>query len=118
MNANTNHKTPSGVRQRFGQCVGWILRKECQLLMRKGLSASFAKKIVVVINLFILISLLFILFPMWMALVTLIISAFLLAGVDIDLPKPSEPEWRIGIDGYGLYRNDIRIDGGSIDDEE
>lgn len=61
-------------------------------------------KLIVVINLFILISLLFILFPMWMSLVVFIIGTLLLAGV-----------W---IDCYTLYRNDIRIDGGSIEDKE
>lgn len=115
---HVNKKTQQGFRKSLGHVVSLILRKECQFLMRKGLSVSFAKKLAIFINLFILISLLFILFPMWMGLVTLIIGALLLAGVDIDLPKPSEPEWRTGIDGYGLYRNDIRIDGGSIDDEE
>jgi len=83
-----------------------------------GVSIAFAKKIAVVINLFILVSLLFILFPMWIVFVALICGSLLLAGIDIDLPKPQEPKWRMGSDGYGLYRNDIRIDGGSIDDEE
>ena len=110
MKTNTNRKAPQSVRGRLRQSVGWILRKECQFLIRKGLSASFAKKLTVVINLFILISLLFILFPMWMGLVTLIIGALLLAGVDIDVITEDEPEWKNGISGYGLYRGNIRID--------
>ena len=28
-----------------------------------------------------------------------------------------EPQWRNGLDGYGLYRGEVRIDGGSADDE-
>jgi hypothetical protein len=103
---NTNHKAPQGVLGRLRQSVGWILRKECQFLIRKGLSTSFAKKLTVVINLFILISLLFILFPMWMGLVTLIIGALLLAGVDIDVSPPPQEEWRMGPSGWGLYKGD------------
>jgi hypothetical protein len=115
---NTNHKAPQGVLGRLRQSVGWILRKECQFLIRKGLSASFAKKLTVVINLFILISLLFILFPMWMAFVTLICGALLLAGIDIDIKPPKTPELRNGWDGFGYYNeHDFRLDG-SADDEE
>lgn len=110
MKTNTKRKAQEGVRGRLGQCIGWILRKECQFFIRKGLSVSFAKKLTVVINLFILISLLFILFPMWMGLVTLIIGGLLLAGVDIDVITDDEPEWKNGISGYGLYRGDVRID--------
>lgn len=119
MKTNTNRKAPQSVRGRLRQSVGWILRKECQFLIRKGLSASFAKKLTVVINLFILISLLFILFPMWMGLVTLIIGALLLAGVDIDVSPPPQEEWRMGWNGYGLYDNqfDMRIDGGDMNDD-
>lgn len=118
MKTNTNRKAPQSVRGRLRQSVGWILRKECQFLIRKGLSASFAKKLTVVINLFILISLLFILFPMWMGLVTLIIGALLLAGLDIDIKPPKTPELRNGWDGFGYYNeHDFRLDG-SADDEE
>lgn len=104
--SKTQHQSPQGFRQSLGQCVGWILRKECQFFIRKGLSVSFAKKLVIVLNLFILISLLFILFPMWMGLVTLIIGALLLAGVDIDVSPPPQEEWRMGPSGWGLYKGD------------
>ena len=107
---HVNKKTRQGFRKSLGHVVSLILRKECQFLIRKGLSVSFAKKLAIFINLFILISLLFILFPMWMGLVTLIIGALLLAGVDIDVITEDEPEWKNGISGYGLYRGDIRID--------
>lgn len=116
--SNTQQKSRVGFRQSLGRVIAFVLRKECQFLIRKGLSTSFAKKLAIVINLFILISLLFILFPMWMGLVTLIIGALLLAGVDIDIKPPKTPELRNGWDGFGYYNeHDFRLDG-SADDEE
>ena len=47
-----------------------------------------------------------------------VIAAWMVRNVDADESSDDdEPQWRNGLDGYGLYRGEVRIDGGSADDE-
>jgi len=47
-----------------------------------------------------------------------LIAAWMVRNVDADESSDDdEPQWRNGLDGYGLYRGEVRIDGGSADDE-
>ena len=46
------------------------------------------------------------------------IAAWMVRNADADESSDDdEPQWRNGLDGYGLYRGEVRIDGGSADDE-
>ena len=56
----------------------------------------------------------------WLALLLAfaVIAAWMVRNVDADESSDDdEPQWRNGLDGYGLYRGEVRIDGGSADDE-
>ena len=56
----------------------------------------------------------------WLALLLAFagIAAWMVRNVDADESSDDdEPQWRNGLDGYGLYRGEVRIDGGSADDE-
>lgn len=56
----------------------------------------------------------------WLALLLafVLIAAWMVRNVDADESSDDdEPQWRNGLDGYGLYRGEVRIDGGSADDD-
>jgi len=83
-------------------------RNACGWLVAQGLPAGLAKTILWVVKLAVLGVLLYSAF--WLAL--------LLVFADADESSDDdEPQWRNGLDGYGLYRGEVRIDGGSADDE-
>lgn len=118
------HKLLHALGYGLGQPLAWVLRKQHRLadrLVAKGLPHRLVKLALLTLNLFVLTTLLFAMIPMWMVFIVLIITAIACSGVDIDFAPPYQhQEWRSGWDGYGLYNNDfdVRIDGGSIEDEE
>lgn len=102
----------------LGTPLAWVLRKQLGIvswLVSKGWSRGVAKLTVKALNIFIFTVLLFIIFPGWMGLLALFVIVITVTGIEIDPPKGLE--WRDGIDGWGLYDNDIRIDGGSSNND-
>ncbi|ATN36786.1 hypothetical protein ACO34A_23680 (plasmid) [Rhizobium sp. ACO-34A] len=53
-------------------------------------------------------SLLYIAF--WLAMLVVFAIAVVLVAPNIDWDDDQQPEWRMGLAGYGLYRGEIRID--------
>jgi hypothetical protein len=93
-------------------------RKACGWLVAQGLPAGLAKTILWVVKLAVLGVLLY--FAFWLALLLAFaaIAAWMVRNADADESSDDdEPQWRNGLDGYGLYRGEVRIDGGSADDE-
>ena len=93
-------------------------RNACGWLVAQGLPAGLAKTILWVVKLAVLGALLYSAF--WLALLLAFagIAAWMVRNVDADESSDDdEPQWRNGLDGYGLYRGEVRIDGGSADDE-
>lgn len=86
--------------------------------MTRGVPASAATAVLWIVKLAVLGVLLYSAF--WLALLLAFagIAAWMVRNVDADESSDDdEPQWRNGLDGYGLYRGEVRIDGGSADDE-
>lgn len=116
------HTLLRGLDYCLGQPLAWVLRQQNRLadgLVAKGLPCRLVTLALLVLNLFVLTSLLFAIIPMWMLFIVLILATTVYSGVDIDFTPPQKEEWRMGIDGYGLYDNqlDLRIDGGNANDD-
>lgn len=107
--------------ERFGRRIGgmWrgFVRREHQVahwLVACGLSAGAATALLWVVKLALLGVLLYTMF--WLAL--LLVFALVAASIaGRKLSYKEEPEWRMGLSGYGLYRGDTRIDPGNPDDD-
>lgn len=114
----TAHRT---FAERAGRSLGRAARTFVRIDRRAqiwlaawGLKPSAARTLSFAVKLVVIGSSLYIAF--WLAvLIALVLMAThtaQLTGDDID-----KAEWRNGWDGYGLYREGVRIDCGSIDDE-
>lgn len=107
--------------ERFGRRIGgmWrgFVRRERQVtgwLVARGLSAGAATALLWGVKLVVLGVLLYATF--WLAL--LLVFALVAASIaGRELSDEEEPEWRMGLSGYGLYRGDTRIDPGNPDDD-
>ncbi|EPZ6036724.1 DUF3742 family protein [Pseudomonas aeruginosa] len=116
-----NTKARISNAERFGRRIGgmWrgFVRCEHQAagwLVAHGLSAGAAKALLWVVKLVVLGVLLYVAF--WLAL--LLVSALVAASIaGRKVSDEEEPEWRMGLSGYGLYRGDTRIDPGNPDDD-
>ncbi|NWE92410.1 DUF3742 family protein [Pseudomonas reactans] len=107
--------------ERFGQMLGRMrrgyLRQERKVngwFVERGVPAGGATALLWIVKLVVLGVLLYVAFWLALVLVFAVVAASAVGG------KPSgedEPEWRIGLSGYGLYRGDTRIDPGSPDDD-
>ncbi|MBK3848981.1 DUF3742 family protein [Stutzerimonas xanthomarina] len=106
--------------ERLGQVFGrmWrgCLRQERKMngwLVEHGLPAGGATTLLWITKLVVLGVLLYVAF--WMVLVLLfsVVAASVVGG---NSSNEDEPEWRIGLSGYGLYRGDTRVDPGSPDE--
>lgn len=116
-----NHRKGYATGKLLSKLLNGLLRLQVPVvnwLTGKGLSVSFAKRLLTALNLFLIVGLLFFILPTWIMLIVAFFAIAAYAGIDIDIPPPKEPEWRSGWDGYGLY-NDVgwRLDGSSEDDE-
>ena len=107
--------------ERLGQMLGrmWraCLRQERKgngWLVAQGLPVGVAKAVLLVIKLVALGALLYVAFWLALLLVFAAVVAWVAGGKSSD---EDEPEWRMGLSGYGLYRGDTRIDPGSPDDD-
>lgn len=105
----------------LGQALGrmWRVyvrqeRKVISWLVAQGLPAGVAKASLLAIKLVALGVLLYVAFWLALLLVFAVVAAFVAGGKSSD---EDEPEWRMGLSGYGLYRGDTRIDPGSPDDD-
>lgn len=122
MTTNTHNGSWS---HRLGRGAGraWrgYLRREQRVagwLVTRGVPAGAATAVLWVVKLAVLGALLYSAF--WLALLLAFagIAAWMVRNVDADESSDDdEPQWRNGLDGYGLYRGEVRIDGGSADDE-
>ncbi len=92
--------------------------RACGWLVAQGLPAGLAKTILWVVKLAVLGVLLYSAFWLTLPLAFVILAAWVVRNADADESSDDdEPQWRNGLDGYGLYRGEVRIDGGSADDE-
>ena len=99
-----------GYLRREQRVAGW--------LVTRGVPASVATAVLWIVKPAVLGVLLYSAF--WLALLLAVagIAAWMVRNVDADESSDDdEPKWRNGLDGYGLYRGEVRIDGGSADDE-
>lgn len=108
---------------RIGRTVGrtWragerLDRKVCVWLVAQGLGTGLAKGILWVVKLAVFAILLYAAFWVALLLVFAVIGAWVARNGGLDEDN-QEPQWRMGLSGYGLYRGDIRIDPGNQDDE-
>ena len=122
MTTNTHNGSWS---HRLGRGAGraWrgYLRREQRVagwLVTRGVPASAATAVLWVVKLAVLGVLLYTAFWLALLLAFAAIAAWMVRNADADESSDDdEPQWRNGLDGYGLYRGEVRIDGGSADDE-
>ncbi|MDM9652397.1 DUF3742 family protein [Stutzerimonas stutzeri] len=107
--------------ERTGRTLGrmWraYLRQERKVsgwVVAQGMPTSLAKAMLVVVKLVVLGALLYVAFWLTLLLVFAAVVVWVVGGKSSD---EDEPEWRMGLSGYGLYRGDTRIDPGSPDDD-
>ncbi|SUD31445.1 Protein of uncharacterised function (DUF3742) [Pseudomonas fluorescens] len=108
---------------RFGQGMGraWraYVRRERQAvgwLDAHGVPVSIAKMLLWLVKLVLFGILLYVAFWLTLLLILAIAGAWAIRNTDTR-GNDEEPEWRIGLSGYGLYRGDVRIDPGTPDDD-
>lgn len=100
----------SGYAHREQQACGW--------LVAQGLPAVLAKALLWIVKLGVLALLFYGAFWLALLLIFAIAAALMASNADVDESNDDDdPQWRNGLDGYGLYRGEIRIDGGSADDD-
>ena len=106
--------------ERLGQILGrmWrgCLRQERKMngwLVAHGLTAGGAIALLWITKLVVLGLLLYAAFWMVLVLLFAVVAASVVGG---NSSNEDEPEWRMGLSGYGLYRGDTRVDPGSADD--
>ncbi len=86
--------------------------------MTRGVPAGAATAVLWIVKLAVLGMLLYTVSWLVLLLAFAVIAAWMVRNVDADESSDDdEPQWRNGLDGYGLYRGEVRIDGGSADDE-
>lgn len=99
-----------GYLRREQRVAGW--------LVTRGVPAGAATAVLWIVKLAVLGVLLYSAFWLALLLAFAVIAAWMVRNVDADESSDDdEPQWRNGLDGYGLYRGEVRIDGGSADDE-
>ncbi|WP_175927473.1 DUF3742 family protein [Burkholderia cepacia] len=110
--------------QRAGQIAGraWrgYARREQQLigaLTAQGMPARLASTALWVVKLAVLGLLLYLAFWLTLLFAFAVVAAWVARNTDWDYYDDDKPEWRTGAAGFGLYRGEVRIDGGSVDDD-
>lgn len=106
--------------ERLGHMLGrgWrtYVRQEQKVngwLVAHGVPAGIAKAALLALKLIVFGVLLYTVFWPALLLVCVVAAAPVVGGKSSD---EDEPEWRMGLSGYGLYRGETRIDPGSLDD--
>lgn len=112
--------------ERVGRTLGRLWRRLMHLdrkvdgwLVAQGLAPRVAKAVLIVIKLAALCLVLYAAF--WLALIAVfaVIAAWIARNTDEDDERASEPEWRYGPAGYGLYTsNEQRIDPHDSENEQ
>lgn len=97
-----------GYQHRERRAVDWLIAQ--------GMPKSAATTLLWLIKLVVLGVLLYVAF--WFALVLAFAVACAWVIRNGTIQEEPEPEWRIGLSGYGLYRGDVRIDPESPDDDD
>lgn len=110
--------------ERAGRVAGraWrgFARWEQQLirvLTAQGLSPRVARIALWVVKLVVFGALLYLAFWLTLLLAFAIVGAWTARYTDWNHDEDDQPKWRVGPGGFGLYRGEMRIDGGSEDDE-
>ncbi|HRJ79393.1 MAG TPA: DUF3742 family protein [Planctomycetota bacterium] len=105
--------------ERAGRALGQMWRAGTRLerkayawLVARGL----AKGALWAVKLAVLAILLYAAFWVALLLVFAVVAAWVARNGGLD-EDDQEPEWRMGLSGYGLYRGDTRIDPGGPDDD-
>lgn len=83
--------------------------------MAHGWSHDIAKAALIVVKLATLGMLLYAAF--WLTLLLLFAAGAAWHARAADWDDEQEPEWRLGADGFGLYRGEVRIDIGDPHDD-
>ena len=120
MNNSTNDTLFYRLGKALGQPLAWVLRKQRPVmtwLVAKGIPLKLAKLMLIATNLFVLAALLLIIVPTWVMAIVVVLTIIIYARGEIDPPPSKEPEWRMGLGGFGLYdQYDIRVDPGDNED--
>ncbi len=109
--------------ERLGHWLGGLwhgyVRRERQAviwMVAEGVPAGVAAAVLWVAKIAVLGALLYVAF--WIALLIVFVTMVAWAARNADVcNNDDKPQWRNGLDGYGLYRGGMRIDAGSSDDE-
>jgi hypothetical protein len=113
---------PNSFAERAGRTLGrmWrgFLRRErsaCEWLTAQGLPPGIARALLLIVRLAVLGVALYVAFWVVLLWVFAIVAARMARNTDWEMPELSpkwkEPEWREGLEGYGLYTYDeFRID--------
>ena len=119
------YTAPNSFAERAGRALGraWrgFLRRErsaCEWLVSQGLPPGIAKALLLIFRFAVLGGLLYVGF--WLALIGFITVALIWGWWNADpawIWKEKEPEWRDGLEGVGLYQDDVRIDPHYYDDD-
>lgn len=119
---NTMNTKKTGDTERFGRLLGRIWRgyvgRERQItgwLVTRSVPAGVATALLWIIKLVVLGGLLYVAF--WLALLLMFAIVVAWSAHNTDPDKDQEPEWKMGLSGYGLYRGDTRIDPDVPDDD-
>jgi hypothetical protein len=119
MTAMKQRTAPNSLAERAGLALGraWrnLDRRAASALAATGLPAGAAKALLWGMRLIVLAGLLYVAFWLALLLVFTIVVTRMARNTDWEMPEPSlkwkEPEWREGLEGYGLYTYDeFRID--------
>ncbi|MGE6191062.1 DUF3742 family protein [Stutzerimonas stutzeri] len=116
MKPSAQHSFAERLGQVFGRMRRGCLRQEREIngwLVEHGLPAGGATALLWIIKLAVLGVLLYVAFWMVLVLLFVVVAASVVGG---NSSNEDEPEWRMGLSGYGLYRGDTRVDPGSADD--
>lgn len=119
------HTARNAVTERTGRTMGRIWRgflrqnrRANEWLIAHGVPEEGAQAVLCAVKLLVLGVLLYAVSWLVLLLAFAILAAWVARNSDADVSSDDdEPQWRNGLDGYGLYRGEIRIDGGSADDE-
>jgi len=92
-------------------------RRVSNWLASKGMPAGVAAALPWVVKLAVLGVLLYAAFWLALLLVFAIVAAWAARNADLDYDS-DQTEWRMGPAGYGLYREDVRVDIGDPCEDE
>ncbi|QNM96698.1 DUF3742 family protein [Chitinimonas koreensis] len=118
MKATAHNNTAERAGRALGRAVRALSRHDRNArswLITQGLQPGAAQVLSLTAKLVVIGVLFYVAF--WLALLAAFALFAAYAGRHADLSDIGKSEWRNGWDGYGLYRGEVRIDCGSVDNE-